>query len=334
MRFFDILSQWGRIPPEAREAILFDASEIASELDKVQRSRGGSYPRETFGVCAPPFRDRYFWIEAITRFNPESSQSPGDSAEFEGLGFTSEEILRMSREYQGFQMARGVLCIARDYRDSDSGRRYREAGEDYDSGRWLIEVTGHIAVYKPGEISLKSLITPRALAFVVIGRDGALLSNPDGILVESPEADPRLRELSAHGLTNMLPFALLSLSFLHRRTEVDYITPNRLERKRAAREFGQKSGAVPLRDYYLLRVRPHVERDTPITDPAQIRPLGSPRSGDKRAHSVRGHFRRVPESGLFGRGYNAGELIWIPDHLRGERSLGDVAKGYKITGSK
>ena len=247
MRFFDILSQWGRIPPEAQEAILFDASEIASELDKVQRSRGGSYPRETFGICAPPFRDRYFWIEAITRFNPETSQSPGDSAEFEGLGFNPEEVLQMSQEYQGYLMARGVLCIARDYRDSDSGRRYRKAGEDFDSGRWIVEVTGHIAVYRPGEISLKSLITPRALAFVIIGRDGTLLSDPESILVESPEDNPRLRELSAHGLTNMLPFALLSLSFLHRRTEVDYITPNRLERKRAARELGQKSGATPLR---------------------------------------------------------------------------------------
>ena len=132
----------------------------------------------------------------------------------------------------------------------------------------------------------------------------------------------------------MLPFTLLSLSFLHRRTEVDHITPNRLERKRAAREFDQRSGAALLRDYYIVRIRPHVERDTPLTDPAQIRPLGSPRRGDKRAHSVRGHFRRVPESGLFGRGYSAGELLWIPDHLRGARSLGDVAKGYKLSGDK
>ena len=171
MRFFDILSQWGRIPPEAREAILFDASEIASEHDKVQRSRGGGYPRETFGVCAPTFRDRYFWIEAITRFRPESSESPGDSAEIKSLGFAPEEVLQMNREYEGYEMARGVLCIARDYRESDSGRRYREAGEDFDSGRWLIEITGHMAVYRPGEISSRSVISPRALAFVVIGGD-------------------------------------------------------------------------------------------------------------------------------------------------------------------
>lgn len=334
MRFFDVLSQWGLIPPEARGAIVFDASEIASELDRVQRSRGGSYPRETFGVCAPPFRDRHFWIEAITQFRPESSESPGDTAEIAKLGFNPEAVLRMNREYEGYEMARGALCIARDYQGSNSGRRYREAGEDFDSGRWIIEITGHIAVYKPGEIRPQSVISPRALAFVVIGGDGTLLSNPEGILIESPEADPRLRELSAYGLTNMLPFALLSLSFLHRRTEVDYITPNRLERKRAAREFGQRSGAAPLRDYYMIRIRPHVERDTPLTDPSQIRPLGNPGRGDKRAHSVRGHFRRVPESGLFGRGYSAGELIWIPDHLRGVKPLGEVSKGYKITGSK
>ena len=77
----------------------------------------------------------------------------------------------MNREYEGYEMARGVLCIARDYRESDSGRRYREAGEDFDSGRWLIEITGHMAVYRPGEISSRSVISPRALAFVVIGGD-------------------------------------------------------------------------------------------------------------------------------------------------------------------
>lgn len=331
MRFFDILSGWNLIPEPARGAILFDASEIAGELDKVQRDEPGSYPRETYGVCAPPFRDRYFWIEAITHANPENYRNPGDSADMRDLGFEPERVLEVSQIYKDHDVARGALCIARDYWDSDSGNRYRKAGEHHDSGRWVIEVSGFTAVYKPGEISSRNLIPIRARALVVIGRDGTLLSNPEETVIESFEADPKLRPLTAHSLANMLPFVLLSLSFLHRRTEVDYITPNRLERKRAARIMGQKSGAAPLRDYYMIRIKPHIERDTPLTDPAQIRPLGSPRKGDKRAHSVRGHFRRVPESGLFGRGYNAGELIWIPDHMRGEGALGDVTKGYKIS---
>lgn len=331
MRFFDFLRKWGAIPKEAEGAIIFDASEIASELDRVQRAEPGSYPRESYGICAPPFRDRYFWIEAITRLNPEDYESPGDLAEMESLGFDPETVLSVTREYRDSEVARGALCIARDYRESEPGRRYREAGEDYDNGRWILEVFGYSAVYKPGELTPRNLIPLSARAFVIIGRDGTLLSDPENTLIESYEPDPEARLLSAHGLTNMLPFTLLALSFLHRRTEVDYITPNRLERKRAARSLGNKSGAEALRDYYMIRIKPHAERDTPLTDPSQIRPLGAPKGGDKRSHSVRGHFRRVPDSGLFGRGYNAGELLWIPDHLRGEGALGEVSKGYKIS---
>ena len=331
MRFFDYLRKWGIMPKAAEGAIIFDASEIASELDRVQRSEPGSYPREAYGICAPPFRDRYFWIEAITRLNPEDYESPGDLADMESFGFDLEKVLSVTREYRDQDVARGALCIARDYRESESGNRYREAGEDFDNGRWIIEVYGFTAVYKPGELSPGRLIPLPARAFVVIGRDGTLLSDPEETFIESYEPDPEKRTLSAHGLSNMLPFTLLALSFLHRRTEVDYITPNRLERKRAARSLGEKTGAEPLRDYYIIRIKPHIERDSPLTDISQIRPLGAPKPGEKRTHSVRGHFRRVPDSGLFGRGYNAGELLWIPDHMRGEGALGEVNKGYKIS---
>lgn len=331
MRFFDYLRKWGIMPKAAEGAIIFDASEIASELDRVQRAEEGSYPRETYGICAPPFRDRYFWIEAITRLDPEDYKSPGDLADMRDLGFKPEEVLRRVRESKDNEVARGALCIAHDYHDSESGRRYREAGEDFDNARWIIEVFGFTAVYKPGELSPRNLIPLPARAFVVIGRDGKLLSDPEETMIESYEEDPEPRVLSAHGLSNMIPFTLLALSFLHRRTEVDYITPNRLERKRAARSLGDKTGAEPLRDYYMIRIKPHIERDTPLTDPSQIRPLGAPKPGEKRTHSVRGHFRRVPESGLFGRGYNAGELLWIPDHMRGEGALGEVSKEYKIS---
>lgn len=331
MRFFDILSQWGEVPPQARDAIIFDASEIAGELDRVQRIGEGSYPRESFGVCAPPFRDRYFWIEAVTRINPENYKTPGDLADMEDLGFDSEEVLSVNEAYKGYEVARGALCIARDYLDSEPGRAYRKAEGEEDSGRWVIEIVGFTAVYKPGEISRDNLIPLPGRALVGIARDGTLLSDPEGIPVEVWAGNRKLSEVAGHGITNMIPFVLLSLSFLHRRTEVHYITPNRLERKRAARNLGQRTGAAPLREYYMIRIKPHSERDTPLTDPAQIRPLGDSRKGDKRAHSVRGHFRRVSESGLFGRGYNAGELLWIPDHLRGETDLGNVSKGYKIS---
>lgn len=331
MRFFDFLRKWGAIPKEAEGAIIFDASEIASELDRVQRAEPGSYPRESYGICAPPFRDRYFWIEAITKIDPENYENPGDLADMQDLGFEPEEVLRRVKESKDNEVARGALCIARDYRESEPGRRYREAGEDYDNGRWILEVFGYSAVYKPGELTPRNLIPLSARAFVIIGRDGTLLSDPENTLIEPYEPDPEARLLSAHGLSNMLPFTLLALSFLHKRTEVEYITPNRLERKRAARSLGNKRGAEALRDYYMIRIKPHIERDSPITDISQIRPLGAPKGGDKRTHSVRGNFRRVPDSGLFGRGYNSGELIWIPDHMRGEGALGEVSKGYKIS---
>lgn len=331
MRFFDYLQKWGMIPQAAEGAIIFDASEIARELDRVQREDSSSYSRESYGVCAPPFRDRFFWIEAITRIDPDKYQSPGDLADMREHGFDPESVLSLSRKYEDQEVYRGVLCIARDYQESESGRHYREAGESYDTGRWIIEIYGYLGIAKPGELSPRNLIPIPARALVVISRNGTLLSDPEDTLVETYEENPEARVMGAHAITNMIPFSLLALSFLHRRTEVDYITPNRLERKRAARSLGDRRGATPLRDYYMIRIRPHIEADSPLTDISQIRPLGTPKGGDTRAHSVRGHFRRVPESGLFGRGYNAGELIWIPDHMRGERAIGEVAKGYKIT---
>lgn len=329
MRLFDVLSQWELIPKAAENPIIFDASEIASELDRIERQSGASYPRETYGVCAPPFRDRYFWIEAVTKPNPDNYQSPGYLEDIQSLGIDPEELLQNAERMRDHFVARGALCIARDWEDSELGRTYRGVGESYDSGRWIIEVKGFTAVYKD-QIRKRDILRYPGRAFIVIGRDGTLLSDPENTIIESYGEKAEYAQIAAWGLANMLPFVLLALSFLHRRTEVDYITPNRLERKTAARRMGQKSGAAPLRDYYLLRIKPHIERDNPLTDPSQIRQLGT-RGGDKRAHSVRGHFRRVPDSGLFGRGYNAGELIWIPDHLRGETALGDIQKGYKIS---
>lgn len=197
MKFFDYLLKWDHIPKSAEGAIIFDASEIALELDKVYRPNpeSSSYPREAYGVCAPPFRDRYFWIEATTQINPENYESPGDIADMTDLGYSPEEVLSVSRGYRDYYVSRGVLCMARDYRDSETGRQYREFGEDYDSGRWILEIYGFTTAYKPGQLSQGNLIPIPARALVVIGRDGTLLSDPEETVIEGFGEDHELREI-------------------------------------------------------------------------------------------------------------------------------------------
>ena len=333
MRFYDLVVERGHLSGAELEAIVFDASEIAGELDKLESIKEGtSYPRESYGVCAPPFRDRYFWIEAVTSPDPDHYKWEGDIQDSLSTGLGQEEALQVIEELSGSLVSRGALCIARDYEDSAEANQYRrEAKEDYDNGRWLVIVKGFFSMSNTKNIAEGQILDLAARAHVIIGRDGTLLSNPETTFVEVFGPDPTMARLYAGGVTNMIPFTLLALSFLHKRTEVEHIRPNRVERKRAARELGQKRGAFPLRDYYMLRVKPHNEGETPLNDPSEIRPVLDPSGSGKRAHSVRGHFRRVPDSGLFGRGLYAGELIWIPDHMRGKGSLGEVSKEYRIS---
>jgi hypothetical protein len=334
MRFYDLVSERGYLSGAEREAVVFDASEIAGELDKLESvGEGTSYPRESYGICAPPFRDRYFWIEAVTSPDPDHYRWEEDIRKSLSSRLGKEGPRQAIEEFSGSLVSRGALCIARDYEDSAEANQFRrEAGEDYDNGRWLVIVKGFFSMSNTKNIAEGKILDLSARAYVIIGRDGTLLSNPETTFVEVFGSDPTMARLYAGGVTNMIPFTLLALSFLHKRTEVDHIRPNRIERKRAARVLGQKRGAYPLRDYYMLRVKPHNEEQTPLNDPSQIRPVLDPSGSAKRAHSVRGHFRRVPDSGLFGRGLYAGELIWIPDHMRGKGSLGEVSKDYRISG--
>ena len=333
MRFYDIVKERGLLSGSELEAIVFDASEIAEEIDQLEAiPENTSYPRESYGVCSPPFRDRYFWIESITKPDPDHYKGEADIREALKMGLSREEALRLIEEMSQSKVSRGALCIAYDWRDSEEGDKYRrESEEDYDLGRWILIVRGFFSVSKSGNIAEGEIFDLSARAHVIIGRDGTLLSDPENTFVEVYAEDPYYARTYAGGVTNMIPFTLLSLSFLHRRTEIEYIRPNRAERKRAARDLGEKRGAFPLRDYYLLRVKPHNEAEGSLTDISEIRPILDPTGTDKRSHSVRGHFRRVSDSGLFGRGLYAGELIWIPDHMRGKGSLGKVEKGYKIS---
>lgn len=326
MRFFDLLLERGKIPEMAKEAVIFDASEIAREIDRIYIESPEAYSRESFGFCAPPFRDRYFWIEALTELRPEDYDTPGDRINMELSGITQADLERS----RGSLVYRGALCLARERDKGDPAPLVSMEGE-YPSGRWEIVFTGYLAVRRPGEIGESMIDQLPAFGSLVIGQDGSLLTDPNRIPSATWSSGEELRIATSEAMANITPFLLMALSFLHRRTEVDYISPNRLERKNAARALGKRSGALPLRDYYLLRIKPHSDRENPLTDLSEIRPLRSQAKGERRSHRVRGHFRRVPDSGLFGRGYNAGELLWIPDHTRGDPSFGEVTKGYKIS---
>lgn len=334
--FFDYLVHNEKMPKEAHDAILFDASEIAQALDQMSGPEGGSYPRESYGICAPPYSNRYFWIEATTSLDPVTQLTEADLREFEGMGWSADKMRETLADYADCAIMRGSLCIARDWEDSDAGRFYRkyDGGRALDKlaysyGKWVIEVQAFTRVIWPG--GQDETIHPDATAYCVIGKDGWLMSDPNHTFVSTGSDDPGLAKSLAHAVTNTIPFTLLALSFLHRRTKVDHVHPNRVERKRFTRDvLGEKRGIRPLRDYYIVRVTPHVEGSEPLTDLAQVRPLRDSGDPSKRVHSVRGHFRLVGTEGLFGKGWHADELLWIPDHARGLLRLGKVGKRYVI----
>ena len=192
MRFYDLVVERGHLSGAELEAIVFDASEIAGELDKLERvEEGTSYPRESYGVCAPPFRDRYFWIQAVTSPDPDHYKWEGDIKDSLSTGLGQEEALQVIEELSGSLVARGALCIARDYEDSAEADQYRrESREDYDNGRWLVIVKGFFSMSHTKNIAEGEILDLSARAHVVIGRDGTLLSNPETTFVEVFGPDP------------------------------------------------------------------------------------------------------------------------------------------------
>ncbi|NCC35643.1 MAG: hypothetical protein EOM24_27070 [Chloroflexia bacterium] len=126
-------------------------------------------------------------------------------------------------------------------------------------------------------------------------------------------------------------------------TEPCWTTPTRSRSSSPAHRIsgrwhdGKRPHAVPLNLIPLVRkaleallrrvpveyVKPH----TPISR-ADFAQIGAPARTASREHVVRGHFRWYGEAGLFGKHPNM--MVWVPEHHRGDDTLGTIAKDYDV----
>ena len=317
IKFFDIVSNSGILSDSEREATIFDATEIAESLDKVYgNDEDMTYPASHYGRCNPPFVDKPFWVESTTSPSMENL-TEYDIKEYQEIGDrTRDEVIESIRKMSQATVRRGSMCLAEMV--------------DEENVRWRMAVKSLNQVDEGSNPFAAPVIYPDAWALLEWDRDGYLLTDPNNTPVNTGYDDLEIATLCANMVTNTLPFVLLSLSFIHRRTVVEYTKPNRTARKQAARLTGQRS-AIPLRDFYFIKVKPH-PRGEDIVSADIVEPLLTRSSNRTAQYEVMGHFRSVGPGGLFGRGYLANQIVWIPDYDKGDPELGKLNKGYKLEG--
>lgn len=323
MRFFDICLVNELIYPDIEEEIIiFDASEIANNIDMVDSEKHPDFSSESFGKCAPPFVDKYFWIEATSVIDYDAI--PDSDIEFyktvlRKRGHEESAIEFILKKDHGATVRRAALLIAKINDNKDSVIK------------WFVSLNGIYQSTKKGANPFtESVYSSRAVALLGIDHDGFLVTNSSRVPIYVHESvDAGDEDTHSSLTTNTIPFALFALSYLHQRTEVDLIVPNRQERKNANRIQGKRRGAAVLRSYYMIKVAPHNVGET-VTAMADVHPLTNTPS--KAKHCRRGHFRHVGPAGLFGKGYYADSLVWISDSNPGDRSKGVIQKGYTLMG--
>lgn len=298
-----------------QEATIFDATEIAEQLDMVYAKDDITYPASYYGRCNPPFVDRHFWVESTTTPH-EEHLSEADIKEYQAFGnVTRAEVISRIRGMSQSVVRRAALCLAQMV--------------DEEHVRWRMVVKSFNQIDENNDPFNATIMYPDAWALIEWDHDGYLLTDPNSTLVSTGYDDYEFAKLTAHMVTNTLPFLLLSLSFIHRKTVVEHVSPNRMARKRAARLAGQRRGAMPLKDFYFIKITPHPGSSDPLS-PEMVQPLLTRKKNVTAQYNVIGHFRSVGPGGLFGKGYMANQVVWIPDHDRGDSALGKLDRGYKL----
>lgn len=323
LRFLDIV-QNSKLIEIDEDIVVFDATEIAKSLDRVYSNDDGvTYPASYYKRCNPPFVNKPFWVESTTVLSAEDLTEQ-DIKDYEvTTGLTREELMKVAEQMSGSVVRRASICFATKI-------------ENNDSVRWRMASTALHQVDKYNNPFKAEIIIPNATAFLEWDHDGYLITDPANTPVQTGYNDYRMAKLHANMVTNSMPFMLIALSFIHRRTIVERIKPNRTVRKQIGRLTGKKRDIVPPKDFYFIKIKPHPQGTSAISD-HDIKPL----SIKSRRHKTRdttpeydviGHFRSVGPEGLFGRGYLANEVVWIPNHDRGNPDLGKLHKGYKLEG--
>ena len=229
-------------------------------------------------------------------------------------GTTREQVIDSIQKMSHTTIRRGSMCMA--------------AMVDEEEVRWRMVIRSLNQIDEGDNPFAAPIICPDAWALLEWDHDGYLLTDPNNTPVSTGYDDYDIAKITAHMVTNTLPFLLLSLSFIHRRTVVEYVKPNRTVRKQAARLTGRKRGAMPLNDFYFIKIAPHPRGMDTISED-KIKPLTT-RGGRTAQYEVMGHFRSVGPGGLFGKGYLADQIVWIPDYDKGDPELGKLNRGYRL----
>lgn len=189
---------------------------------------------------------------------------------------------------------------------------------DFDDFYWHLTVTGFFRKsFKNGP---EYLFQPEGVVFLEVGRDGRLMSDTRKLQVvtEGVTILPACRKVPVQGLTMIVPVLLRTLQEINKSVEVEYVKPTRQIRRKTLR----KEGYEP-EPFYLLRLDKSRKRYYPGYKGASQK--------TQRSHSVRGHFRHYsPERPLFGKHVGT---FFIPAHVRGAKSLGELKKGYLVQGN-
>lgn len=320
MRFIDMLEAQDGFPRFPADTIVIDASELQEQINiSTEFSTVGLDP-----VCVPPFSSCPVWVECI---------NDGSNMVLTEEYAEAEKHNPIMKNREKWMLYKGVFFVTTEARgevlNEPMSRFLSKTGTPVEAVRWqsiALLFGGGTRKDAFGDV-MANAKTSQFLHFDHAGRlIGGLyngLSNSPVVFI-GPENTPQtIQQMYAELSSDGIGVPLLAFDFLNQRTEVDEITPSRAEKRQAARAFGQK-GTYPLRNYYMLKVKPQKPGYTGPPQPLRQSGIG------KRLHAVRGHFRRVPDTGLFGRGDKAGELLWIPNHTRGDSSLGEIVKGYKV----
>jgi hypothetical protein len=181
------------------------------------------------------------------------------------------------------------------------------------STRWCLVITPWF--YMHGEV-----VSCQASALIHIDVNGSILDDMQRIQV-AETARPHPSLLPSSQAAHNVPFILRAIAAMHRRAEAEKITPSRQQRRQFQRKF--QTDLSPT-DYWILKVKTHV--------PQSYEEIGEPaiHHGAPREHSVRGHFRWYGERGMFGREEMTNRMVWIPNHERGEDTIGAIRKDYEI----
>lgn len=185
----------------------------------------------------------------------------------------------------------------------------------------LPEGTNHIMKFQGWWMLDDSLLRIKPVIYIHCDNEGYMLDDMEKLLVAFGEGDSQndlIDEQQANTILNMIPFSLKAINALHKRAPVEKVTPKRGERRRWQKKHGKDA---KLTDYYVLKVRP-TKNNTDFEE------VGQPAQAKRREHIVRGHFRYYKQDApLFGKISGA---VWIPDHSRGNETIGTIKKDYEV----